>query len=196
MKLSALIMAGGKGTRLEADVEKPLLELDGRFLIDYILDAVDGCEHIDNFWAVTSPHTPKTEEYLKEKSIQIFQAPGDGYVEDLVFTIKKLEIGKTLVVSADLPLLTSKDLSWVINEYQRQYNPALAVVVPPDVAKRIGTPSDIVIDGLVPTGVNMIDGKNLNGSEFKLITNKSKFAVNVNTIDGFEAASRRIRNAR
>jgi adenosylcobinamide-phosphate guanylyltransferase len=195
MKLCALIMAGGRSTRLEAEVEKPLLELEGRFLIDYALDAVGGCRYVDKFWAVTSPHTQKTEDYLKEKAVQILQAPGEGYVEDLVFAVRRLNIEKTLIVSADLPLITSTDLDSVIQEYLKQGLPALAVMAPPDVALKSGVRADTVIDGNVPTGVNIVDGKNLNGSEFKLITEESKFAVNVNTISDFETASRRIRNA-
>ena len=180
MKLNALIMAGGKGTRLEAETEKPLLELEGRFLIDYVIEAVAGCERIDRFWAVTSPHTPKTERHLKEKSIQIQQAPGDGYVEDLVYTVKKLKLGKTLTITADLPLLGSGDLDWVIDEYQKQRHPALAVMVSQDTA---------------PAGVNIVDGKNLNGSEFNLITAKPQFGLNVNTKEDLKEAQRRIRNA-
>jgi adenosylcobinamide-phosphate guanylyltransferase len=180
MKLCALIMAGGKGTRLGANVEKPLLELEGRFLIDYTLEAVSGCKHIDRLWAVTSPHTPETERFLKEKDVQILRSPGEGYVEDLVFAIKELDLGKTLTITADLPLLESIDLEWAIEEYQKQDHPALAVITSQDNA---------------PAGVNIVDGKNLNGSEFKLITTKPQFGLNVNTKEDLEEAQRRIRNA-
>ncbi|MBU2559347.1 NTP transferase domain-containing protein [archaeon] len=181
MKIHALIMAGGKGTRLEGGTEKLLLVLEGKFLIDYTLEAVAGCKYIDKFWAVTSPHTPKIEEHLREKSIQILHAPGDGYVEDLVFAIKELGIGKTLTITADLPLVRSGDLEWVIDEYQRQYNPALAV-------------NTAIGKDLIPTGVNIVDGKNLNGSEFNLITAKPQFGLNVNTKEELVEAQRRIRN--
>lgn len=197
MKLCALIMAGGKGTRLEADIEKPLLELNGRFLIDYILEAVRGCEHVDRdrFWSVTSPHTKRTGEYLKGKSVQVLQAPGSGYVEDMLFAIKGLKLKKTLVVSADLPLLTSKDLDRVIEEYLKQGLPALAVMVPMDVVEKSGIRTGTVIDGYVPSGVNIVDGKNLNGMEFKMITKESKFAINVNMINDSKVASSRIKYA-
>jgi adenosylcobinamide-phosphate guanylyltransferase len=188
-------MAGGKGTRLDTDVEKPLLGLDGRFLIDYVLEAVKGCGHVDRFWAVTSPHAKSTEEYLKEKHIQVLRAPGSGYVEDMVFAIKRLDLEKTLVVSADLPLLVPTDLDRVIEEYQRQGMPALAVMVPADVVEKIGIHADTVLEGCVPSGVNIVDGKNLNGSEFKLIMEELKFAINVNTISDFKVASRRIKHA-
>ncbi len=195
MNLCALIMAGGRSTRLDGEVEKPLLELEGRFLIDFVVDAVSGCEHVDKFWAVTSPHTPNTQNYLLEKDVQILSSPGDDYVEDLVFAIKRLNLEKTLIVSADLPLVTSEDLDWVVEEYLKQDLPALAVMTTLDVIEKIGVSADTVIDGYVPTGVNIVDGKNLNGSEFNLITQDPKFAVNVNTISDFDAASRRIRNA-
>lgn len=196
MKLCALIMAGGKGTRLDADVEKPLLELGGRFLIDYVLEAVSGCEYVDRFWSVTSPHTGRTEEYLKDRPVHVLQAPGKGYVEDLVFAVRKLGLEKTLVVSADLPLLTPGDLSRVIEEYLGQELPAMAVMVPLDIVEKNGICPDIVMDGHVPSGVNIVDGKNLNGGEFKLITEESKFAINVNTASDSELALRRIRYAR
>lgn len=197
MKLCALIMAGGKGTRLEADIEKPLLELNGRFLIDYILEAVRRCEYIDRdrLWSVTSPHTKRTEEYLKGKSVQVLQASGNGYVADMVFAIERLKLKKTLVVSADLPLLTSEDLDRVIEEYLRHEMPALAVMVPADIVGKSGIRTDTVMDGYVPSGVNIVDGKNLNGSEFKMITKESKFAINVNTISDSNVASRRIKHA-
>lgn len=197
MKLSALLMAGGKGTRLkaEADVEKPLLELDGRFLIDYIIDALDGCEDIGRFWAVTSTHTKQTEKYLKERSIQVLRTPGNGYVKDMVFAIKKLGLGKTLVVSSDLPLLTSEDLRWVIREYRGHGLPALTVMIPIKIVRERGIRPDTVINGCVPSGVNFVDGKNLNGSEFKLVTMKSKFAVNINTQSDFEIALRMVKHA-
>ncbi len=180
MKLSALVMAGGQGTRLGANVEKPLLKLEGRLLIDYILAAVSGCKYIDRVWAVTSPHTPETERYLSEKAVQTLRSPGDGYVEDLVFAIKELGLGKTLTITADLPLLRSIDLDWVIEEYQKQEHPALAVIMSQD---------------NTPSGVNIVDGKNLNGSEFKLITTKPQFGLNVNTKEELVEAQRRIRNA-
>ncbi len=195
MKLSALVMAGGVGTRLKADTEKPLLELDDRPMIDHVLKAVRGCGYIDRFWAVTSQSTRMTEEYLRGRSVQILRTPGNGYVKDLVFAIKGLGLKKTLVVSADLPLLTSGDLDWVIEEYLKQGLPALAVMIPVNIVEKSGISKDTIIDGYVPSGVNIIDGKNLNGGEFKLVTEELRFSMNVNTISDFKLALRRIKHA-
>ena len=36
----AIVMAGGRGTRLKVDVEKPLFKLHGKPLIKYVLDNI------------------------------------------------------------------------------------------------------------------------------------------------------------
>lgn len=195
MKLSALIMAGGKGTRLGAGIEKPLLELNGKFLIDYVIQAIEGSGYIGQIWSVTSPYTKKTEEYLKKKNLKVLRTPGKGYVEDLVLAINRLDLEKTLVVSADIPLLTSRDIDWVIKKYLLQGLSALSVVLPLDVVEKSGVRPDTIMEGHVPAGINIIDGKNLNGDEFKLVTKKLKFAINVNTIRDSELALRRIKYA-
>ncbi len=38
--VTALIMAGGKGTRMDSDTEKPLIKLFGIPMIQYVIDAL------------------------------------------------------------------------------------------------------------------------------------------------------------
>ncbi len=40
MGVTALIMAGGKGSRMDLLNEKPLIELDGKPIITYVLDSL------------------------------------------------------------------------------------------------------------------------------------------------------------
>ncbi|MCS7130969.1 MAG: NTP transferase domain-containing protein, partial [Archaeoglobaceae archaeon] len=78
-------MCGGKGERLKAG-EKPLFKVCGLRLIDHALNALSSQEII----AVTSPYTPKTEEYLKNRGIKTFRATGNGFIEDYTEAIKQL----------------------------------------------------------------------------------------------------------
>ena len=48
----ALVLAGGTGTRLGADIPKQYIEVDGRMVIDYCLETLDASEHIDEVWIV------------------------------------------------------------------------------------------------------------------------------------------------
>ena len=45
----ALVMAGGKGTRLNMDCEKPLLELADKPMIDYVLSSLSKSSYIKKF---------------------------------------------------------------------------------------------------------------------------------------------------
>lgn len=181
MKLDALVMAGGKGSRLGVKEEKPLLIFNGKPLIEHVLEALKNSRHVDKIFVATSKNTQETEQEMRRKSIALIRTSGRGYVEDMRFALKELNLGKTLVVSADLPLLRSKDIDWVAEEYFKQNKASLAVFVPEETFRKYKLVPSIVINGCAPAGVNIVDTKNLSGSEAKLVSEKLQFALNINT---------------
>jgi len=186
MKLDALIMAGGRGTRMDGDVEKPLLEIDGSPMVERVLSALKGSMCVARIWAATSENAPGTESLLVGRGAAVFRTPGRGYVEDMVCALEGLGLGKTLVVSADLALLSSEDIDFVAGEYEKGGCPAMKVVVPVGVFEELGIVPELELDGLVPSGVNVVDGRDLNGKECELVTRKLSLAVNVNTVGDLE----------
>ena len=48
----ALVLAGGTGTRLGADIPKQYIEVNGRMIIDYCLKTLDESDYIDAVWIV------------------------------------------------------------------------------------------------------------------------------------------------
>ena len=54
MKVPALIMAGGKGSRMGLPTEKPLLPFLGKPLIDWVAEAVLSAEKVSEFYVITS----------------------------------------------------------------------------------------------------------------------------------------------
>jgi adenosylcobinamide-phosphate guanylyltransferase len=194
MEMDALIMAGGAGSRLGGIVEKPLLEISGEPIIGRVIEALKG-SRIRRIFAATSQNTSKTAEYLRARGIKTIQTSGRGYVEDMIFALKALGLEKTLVISSDLPLITSEHIDWVIREYERQANPSLAVFIPLDVFRENNLTPSIVLEGYVPAGINIVDAKNLNGPETKLISDKVELAFNVNTYKEVELAERRLKDA-
>lgn len=48
----ALVLAGGTGSRLGADIPKQYLMCGGRMVIDYCLEALDESAYIDSIWVV------------------------------------------------------------------------------------------------------------------------------------------------
>jgi len=159
-------------------VLKPLIPFNGRPIIGRIFDAATGCDGINNVFVAITPKTLRIKDAVEAKFIETC---GKGFVEDLVAAIKQLGLSKTMVLSADLALLTAEDLNWVITKYQRFGTPALAVFVPTGVYREMGLQPGIEMNGLVPAGVNIVDGEELNGEESQLVTENPRFAFNINT---------------
>ena len=176
--MDALIMAGGEGKRMGNGVLKPLVPFRGRPMIEWVIDAASSCVYVESVFVALTPKTAWIKESL---AIETIETSGAGYVEDVVFAMQSIGLEKTLVLSADLPFVTSSDLAWVVEEYERLGTPALAVYVPASLYKELGLEPSTETDGLVPTGVNIVDGRDINGEESRLVTVNPSFAFNINT---------------
>jgi adenosylcobinamide-phosphate guanylyltransferase len=60
MTTTALVMAGGKGTRLALAVEKPLLQVGGKPVVDLVLDVLCGAKLVDSVVVAVRRTPPKT----------------------------------------------------------------------------------------------------------------------------------------
>jgi len=196
MGITALVMAGGKGTRMNLETEKPLVSIGNKPIIEYVLQALRNAKEIDRIIVSVSKHTPRTKSKVKELSVEVLETPGEDYVSDTQYAIKKLGLEKVLVISADLPFVTSEIINKVIKEYKRCGKPSLVAVVPVKIPKKLGLKIDYVLKGkktLVPTGINVIDGKRIDEGELEqetFIIEKEELAVNINTIHDLEIAER------
>ncbi len=83
MKVTALVMAGGKGKRLGLPVEKPLLPFLGKPLIEWVTDAVKSAGNVSDFFVVTSENTLKTEKWCLTNKLKVVRTDAKGYHDDL-----------------------------------------------------------------------------------------------------------------
>ncbi|MFU8653134.1 adenosylcobinamide-phosphate guanylyltransferase [Methanotorris formicicus] len=178
--MDVLVMAGGKGTRM-GYVEKPLVEINGKFMIDYIIETLTQ-SNIEKIFVAVSKNTPKTEQYLKEKyrDIVLIKTSGNGYVEDLNEAIKYFS-SPFLVVSSDIPTIKPKTINNIINYYLniRGINnkvEALCVMVKKD--NYLGNPT-MELDGYIPAGINIISPKY--GEQIEEVMVVDEVLINVNT---------------
>ena len=198
MKITALVMAGGKGERLKMGEEKPLLKLCGKPMIQYVIEALRGARNIGRILVITSRYTRKTARKIRTFSIEAFEAPGGGYIADAHYVIKKLKLeGPVLIVSADLPFINSAIIDGVVEHFKRCGKPALSVMVPHKLCKRIGLSPDIVLKAddnfLVPAGINILTSEMIDKdkiAEEKMVLNKKEVAVNVNTANDLRIAEK------
>jgi len=155
-------MAGGKGERLGlGGVEKPLLEFAGKPLVAYVVDALMQSQ-IESVVMVTSPHTPCTTRWAKRAGVPALTAPGQGYIEDYRWAMKRLGLqGPVLIISADLPLINHQLIDQIIEHRAHVQSPALGVYLPSDFCEEAEVSPDLVLRAgaelLVPCGINIVD---------------------------------------
>ncbi len=187
--MHALLMAGGRGQRLEIeDAEKPLLAYKGKPFFVRVYNALEGSQ-VDSTVIVTSPHTPRTTSLAEAANMRVAEAPGEGYIEDYRWTIKRLHICEpVLIVAADLPLLTSPIIDKVIDHYKASTKAALAVYVRKEFSDVTRSDSDFVLHAchqvLVPAAVNIVDGRHVDEIQQEAIVVLDDVALryNINTV--------------
>jgi len=188
MSVTALVMAGGKGTRMALHGEKPLLNIGSKPMIEHVLKALEDAEKVDEIAVAVSKHTPKTAKYMEKFPVKVLETPGKDYVSDVGYAVRRLKLETVLTISADLPLVTGEIIDRIMEEYRRCNKPALTVVVPLETKKRLGLEGEYTIEtrnkSLVPAGINVIDGRRIDEKELEeemLVIDDEKVAVNVNT---------------
>jgi len=206
MGVTALVMAGGRGTRMGTDEEKPLLKVGGKPVIEYVLNALKGAEKIEEIVVAVSKRTPKTAAIARKLSLKVFQTPGKGFCLDSGYAIRKLKLQTALTICADLPLVTGEFVDEVITRYEQCNKPALTVMVPLEIYTKLGLSTDYVFKiggkNLVPAGINVIDGKRIEEKELEeeiLVIDDERVAVNVNTFEDLKVAEimlQRIRDSK
>jgi len=184
--MDALLMAGGKGTRLKADVEKPLLPILKKPMIDYVIQSLLNSK-IENIYIAVSPNTRKTKKYLfkkycNKKRIKIIDTPGKGYIHDINYSMRYFS-EPFMVICCDIPTITPKVIDEIIDEYYtlRSKNMNLETLCVVVEKNKYLSSSTIAIDNYIPIGINILCPVN-RGQVEKLYVLKEP-VLNVNTLE-------------
>ncbi|MDD1664221.1 MAG: NTP transferase domain-containing protein [Methanomicrobiales archaeon] len=190
----ALILAGGGGTRLEMG-EKPLVNICGRPMVTWVIDAFTGAGL--EVVVVASSRTPMTLNYLRAQGISHYRAMGRGYVEDIVEAATELGIDGPLFTSvADIPCIRPEHVKEIQEAYLSQERPALSTWIPRSLCQATGCRADYTetVDEIpaVPIGVNILLGERISEpqEEYWLLLHDPALARNVNTREDLEAVRR------
>lgn len=189
MNVTALIMAGGKGTRMRYPLEKPLIPICGKAMVERVLSAVQRSRRVSRVFVVVSPDTPVTTERIRlTDGVGLIMAPGAGYIEDMRYAIRNERLSTAVVISADLPLIIPEIIDEVIEEYERSKKPALMVAVRKEFYERLGFHSNSVYceeySSIVPAGINVLNGPAIGDEELEeevLVLNRVEMAANINS---------------
>ncbi|MHA1385091.1 MAG: NTP transferase domain-containing protein [Candidatus Helarchaeota archaeon] len=203
MKISCVIMAGGKSSRMKTHDEKTIIPILGKPMIEYIIEAaIDS--NANQVLIATSPYTPRTIELIKKyNNIEIIETAGKGYHEDLKEIIEKYNLEIILTISGDLPLISSKDINKIIDFYKNSKKPSVSVMANLVDFEKYNLKPTYIMDyndqKLVPIGINIINGR-INASQWQeeaiMIVNNIQYLLNVNTENDLEIVENILKKAR
>lgn len=183
--MDALVMAGGRGSRLKMG-EKPLVNLFGRPLIDYVVLALEE-SLVDRIFISTTENVPSTRKWAEERDLYVLETGSYGYVPDMIEAVIKSGVKEPImVIMADLPLVTPEIIDQIIEVYEKRREPALSTHTPLSLHSRLGRRPDSLFNYrgqlIVPAGINVLKGAEIDKEQedFHLILERMELAVNVN----------------
>ena len=190
----AIVMAGGRGTRLKTPVEKPLFKLHNKPLIKYVLDNLNSSKLVEKIIIATSPNTPKTSAYIENFNHEILDTPGVDYINDLSFILDYFENISgddiLLFINADLPFINGVCIDYILKFYFKSEKEALSTFIPVSVFEDLNLDYEYEYNGLVPVGVNILKSINKIQDDYQLIIKKEELAFNINTLQDAEIADK------
>lgn len=158
MKFTAIIMAGGKGTRMRSLGEKPVVKVGKTEMFMRVVSALEDSRQIEEVVIASSPHTPNTTREAENLGLQVIITPGVGYVEDLRYALNRLGVEHALVINSDLPFITGSIIDEVCDRYERSRKPALTVTTKTAKIRALGFEPTYGQQGLSPVGINVVGG--------------------------------------
>ena len=185
----SLIMAGGKGTRMNTKQEKLLLEYK-KPVIMHVVDALKNSNCFSRIIAATSSNSPETEKILQQSGVEIISTSGKDFVSDLNFVLRQLD-DSVFITSGDLPLLDDK----IIKQISENYNPKnvwTSIVTTNKFLNSIGINSEYTTKNkeYVYSGISLVNASEINNlesiEENLVVIDDKRIGLNINTKDDYE----------
>jgi len=184
-----LVMAGGKGTRMNISNEKLLLQYK-KPVIFHVIDALKNSHCFSQVIVATSPNSPDTKRVLEQNGIETLSTPGNGYVNDLNFLLQKMD-GFVFAVCGDLPLL-DEEIIKKMAEFNSE-NIWTSFLVSKELLNTLSLESNLLVKcgdvECVYTGISIINADKIKDSnlvnEDYVILDDERIAFNLNTKEDY-----------
>lgn len=153
----ALILAAGKGKRMKSDLPKVLHKLDGRHVVDHVIDSVREAG-IERQILVIGHRADKVQEALKDRGVEfVLQAEqlGTGHAVMMAEPLLAGFDGDLVVLCGDMPLVRPETIRGLLRERQRLNATAVvltAILEDPSRYGRIVRDEDGLLKAIVEFG--------------------------------------------
>lgn len=121
---NAIILAGGQGKRMKAEIPKPMFKVLGEPMLEWVIKACEGAS-LSNLCIVKGYKAEQIDEYLNGRYETVLQSErlGTGHaVMQAVPFMKKSGGGNTLVLCGDAPLIDSETIKNALEMHEKENN--------------------------------------------------------------------------
>ena len=119
----AIVLAAGKGTRMESDLPKVLMPICERPMVEFVLDALDRAE-VDRAIVVVGYRAELVREALSHRPnvefVEQTQQLGTGHAVQVCKPLLENHDGPVLVLTGDSPLTQSNSLIQLLSVYDAE----------------------------------------------------------------------------
>ncbi|MCK9268009.1 MAG: bifunctional UDP-N-acetylglucosamine diphosphorylase/glucosamine-1-phosphate N-acetyltransferase GlmU [Alkaliphilus sp.] len=120
MKLKAIVLAAGEGTRMKSKLPKVLHKVCGQTMLKHIIDTVNNSD-IEECIVVVGYEAEKVKESLSSEVKTVFQEEQLGTGHAVTMAYDNIREGTTvLVLCGDGPLITEKTLRAMIDYHRKE----------------------------------------------------------------------------
>ena len=120
----AIVLAAGKGTRMKSELPKVLCEANGKSLVSYVLDALNAAGVEKQIVVVGYRHELVREALASEPQVEFAlqeQQLGTGHAVMVCREFLQDWRGPVVVVAGDSPMLQTRSLEKLLQEYREQH---------------------------------------------------------------------------
>jgi bifunctional UDP-N-acetylglucosamine pyrophosphorylase/glucosamine-1-phosphate N-acetyltransferase/UDP-N-acetylglucosamine pyrophosphorylase len=122
-KKTAVVLAAGKGTRMESELPKVLIDINGRPMIEFVLDAL-AAGGIDRVIVVVGYRADLVKQRLAGRPriefVEQTEQLGTGHAVMVCREALADANGPVLIVTGDSPLLQADSVRNLLSEYEQQ----------------------------------------------------------------------------
>lgn len=118
MNICAVVLAGGKGTRMHTDIAKCVYPIKNKPMITYIIETLNKC-NIDDICVVVGYKKEQIMDVLQSQVVYAYQSIQDGTASALqcASSYWKNKNGLIIILPGDIPFITKDIIEEAINEH-------------------------------------------------------------------------------